>query len=254
MERLEELTSEIAEYSSAQIMSWAWRTFGSAVELASSLGIEDQVLTHLLAANAPEMRIFTLDTGRLFEETYRLLHETRSEYGVEYTIYFPDTQTVEQMVSDRGVNLFYDSVENRKLCCAVRKVEPLRRALTSLSAWVCGLRRDQSVDRNTVEPVAWDEANGLFKICPLFDWTSDDVLSYATDNNVPYNPLHDAGFLSIGCAPCTRAVEPGGDARSGRWWWEEDDHRECGLHSATRAQAEGGHAPVMRVDPLSPGS
>lgn len=232
MERIDQYQQETAKLSAAELMSWAWERFGDDIALASSLGMEDQVLTHMLAKETPAMPIFTLDTGRLFEETYRLLHESRTRYELTYTVYFPNSGEVERMVREGGVNLFYDSVENRKRCCGVRKLEPLRRALNGLSAWVCGLRQDQSDARRAIAPVSWDEANGLFKICPLYDWTIDDVHRFLTDNNVPYNSLHDRGFLSIGCAPCTRAVQPGSDARSGRWWWETDNHRECGLHGA----------------------
>jgi phosphoadenosine phosphosulfate reductase len=188
------------------------------------------VLTDMLTGIDRRARIFTLDTGRLFPETYSLVDTTRLRYGIDIRVFFPRHEAVEEMTSTHGVNLFYESIERRKLCCRVRKLEPLSRAFEGLDAWICGLRREQSVTRTGAETVEWDEANGIVKISPLIDWTEAQVWNYIRAHNVPYNPLHDHGYPSIGCQPCTRAVEPGADARSGRWWWESPEHRECGLH------------------------
>jgi phosphoadenosine phosphosulfate reductase len=198
--------------------------------LASSLSIEDQVLTHLACVVDPKPRIFTLDTGRLFPETYETMERTMQRYGFCYEVLSPDTHELEEMVHAHGPNLFYRSVELRKLCCAVRKTRPLRRVLSTADAWMCGLRREQSVTRRSVEKVEWDETFGLLKINPLVDWTEQQVWEYIRENEIPYHPLHDQGFPSIGCASCTRAVEPGEDIRAGRWWWESPEHKECGLH------------------------
>jgi phosphoadenosine phosphosulfate reductase len=212
------------------IILWAWRVFGKRVAFASSLGLEDQVLTDMIAKSVPELTIFTLDTGRLFPETYELIQTTTERYGLQIWTLFPDTAAVEEMVNAHGIGLFRKSVEFRKRCCRIRKIEPLRRVLSSLDAWICGLRREQSPDRTDVEIVEWDEVNGLIKINPLAGWLDADVREYIRKHNVPHNPLHDKGFPSIGCACCTRAVNPGEDPRAGRWWWETEIKKECGLH------------------------
>ena len=200
------------------------------VVLASSLSVEDQVLTHLLCAVHARPRIFTLDTGRLFPETYETMERTMQRYGFRYEVLAPDTRELEEMVRMHGPNLFYQSVESRKLCCSVRKINPLRRVLSTADAWICGLRREQSVTRRSVDKIEWDEAFGLCKINPLIDWTQQQVWDYIRKNDVPYNALHDQGYPSIGCLPCTRGIEPGEDVRAGRWWWENPEHKECGLH------------------------
>lgn len=215
-------------WSAPQLLEWAVATYGDRLALASSLGAEDVVLIDLLSRITPRPRVFTLDTGRLPQETYQLMEEIERRYQLHLEVYYPDTRKVEEMVRRHGINLFYQSVELRKLCCQVRKVEPLERALSGLSAWITGLRRQQSAYRSTV-PKVETEAGGRVKINPLADWSHDDVWSYIREHNVPYNKLHDLGYPSIGCAPCTRAVQPGEDLRAGRWWWESS-HRECGLH------------------------
>lgn len=204
--------------------------FGPRMALATSLGAEDQVLTDMLCKQASNPQVFTLDTGRLPPETYDTIDATNRRYGIRIEMLFPDREQVERMVREGGPNLFYDSVENRKRCCFVRKVEPLRRKLATLDAWITGLRREQAVTRAEVPPVQWDEGNGLIKVNPLADWTTEQVWDYIRRHDVPYNPLHDKGYPSIGCAPCTRAVAPGEDLRAGRWWWEQPEHKECGLH------------------------
>jgi phosphoadenosine phosphosulfate reductase len=200
------------------------------VVLASSLSIEDQVLTHMACAVTAKPRVFTLDTGRLFPETYEAMERTMQRYGFRYEVLAPDTRELEEMVRTHGPNLFNRSVELRKMCCAVRKINPLRRVLSTADAWICGLRTDQSVTRQSIQEVEWDETFGLCKINPLVDWTEQQVWEYIRRNKIPYNVLHDRGFSSIGCAPCTRAVKPGDSLRAGRWWWENPEHKECGLH------------------------
>jgi len=240
-----EWNRELSGASAAEVLRWAVATFSGRVALASSLGIEDQVLTSIIARERLPIPVFTLDTGRLFPETYELIARTTSRYGVPVRVYFPDTVEVEEMVRLHGIDLFREGVAARKRCCDVRKVRPLRRAQEGLEAWVCGLRHGQGATRTKVDVVEWDEAGGLVKINPLASWTEDDVWAYAREHDVEYNPLHDAGFPSIGCAPCTRAVEPGEDMRAGRWWWESAEHRECGLHAHRMASsADEGAAPV----------
>jgi phosphoadenosine phosphosulfate reductase len=200
------------------------------IALSSSLSIEDQVLTHLVLGIDPSARIFTLDTGRLFPETYDLIARTNARYKTHLQLFFPNADAVEAMVNKKGINLFYDSIENRKQCCHIRKVEPLRRAFKGLEVWICGLRREQSVTRTHLERIEWDADNNLIKLNPLIEWTDEQVWDFIRKHNVPYNTLHEKGFPSIGCQPCTRAIEPGEDLRAGRWWWENPETRECGLH------------------------
>ena len=241
MSEIDRYRHETAGLSGPALITWAWSTFGSTgVSFASSLGSEDQVITHMIAEYAPQLPVFTLDTGRLYQETYDLLEKTRDRYHLDISIFFPDSGRVEEMVRSRGPNLFYESIENRKLCCHIRKVEPLGRALSGLSAWIVGLRQEQSVTRHDLNPIQWDEANGLVKIAPLADWSETQVWEFIHKHDVPYHPLHDRGFRSIGCAPCTRAVKPGEDARAGRWWWEQPEHKECGLHAGESPGIEGG--------------
>lgn len=213
------------------LLRWADSRFGPRVALASSFGAEDVVLVDLWCRVASRPRIFTLDTGRLPEETYEVMERIRKRYGVEIEAFFPDTAQVERLLREHGPNLFYHSVESRRLCCRVRKVEPLGRALGDLSAWICGLRREQAPTRADLEAVEVDEAHGgILKLNPLIDWSTEEVWDYIRTHEVPYNALHDRGYPSIGCAPCTRAVEPGEDIRAGRWWWENPESKECGLH------------------------
>lgn len=221
-------------FTAEQIIMFAYQEFGLRVNFASSLGEEDQVITDLIAKHAPQIEVFTLDTGRLFQPTYDLIAKTQKRYPITFKIYYPDTRAVEEMVQKRGMNLFYESVENRKMCCGIRKVEPLQRALKNVDAWMTGLRRGQSVTRHQVQAFEWDEANGKIKINPLVSWTLDDVHKYIKENDLDVNPLHAQGFISIGCEPCTRAVKPGEDIRSGRWWWETPEQKECGLHNNPR--------------------
>lgn len=201
------------------------------VGLASSLGAEDQLLTDVIARQNPATRIFTLDTGRLPEQSYELLDRTQQRYPqLKIEVFFPRSELVETLVAEQGINLFYTSVESRRSCCQVRKLEPLKRALQGLDGWITGLRRDQSVTRQQAELVEYDEQHDLLKFNPLLNWSEQEVWDYIKNHRVPYNLLHDQGYRSIGCAPCSRAVEPGQDVRDGRWWWENPEHKECGLH------------------------
>lgn len=199
---------------------------------STSLGAEDQVITHMLMQIDSGARVFTLDTGRMFPETYELIERTEARYDMRIQVFFPDYKAVENMVSTRGINLFYYSIENRKLCCHIRKIEPLKRALKGNQVWITGLRREQSPTRQDMRYAEWDEGNRIIKVNPLLDWTEKQVWNYIYDNKIPYNTLHDKGFPSIGCQPCTRAIEPGEDVRAGRWWWENPDTKECGLHKS----------------------
>ena len=206
------------------------RIFPGQVCFSTSLGQEDQVISHAIAKAKTTIRVFTLDTGRLFNETYELLEKTIARYKLPIQIYYPDATNIENYVNQKGINAFYESVANRKECCHIRKVEPLNRALQGAKIWITGLRADQSITREEMKMVEWDEQRGLYKYNPLIHWSLDDVVNYINEFDVPYNPLHDKGFISIGCAPCTRALEPGEDIRAGRWWWEDAIKKECGLH------------------------
>jgi len=227
---LQNKSAELEIQSAAEIIAEAVKLYGDKLVLASSLGAEDQVLTHLLLDANPKARVFVLDTGRLHPETYDVIAETEKKYGMKYELYYPQTEAVETLVREKGINSFYDSIENRKECCHIRKVEPLKRALSSAEAWITGIRRSQAVTRINTPILEWDEGFDLAKFNPLATWSEDDVWAYIKENNIPYNALHDNGFPSIGCAPCTRAIELGEDVRSGRWWWESPDSKECGLH------------------------
>jgi len=203
--------------------------FPHEVVFSSSLGQEDQVLTDIIFRNNLPVKIFTIDTGRLFNETYELLDRTTARYKKPVHVYFPEAKDVEEFVAVKGINSFYESVDNRKECCHIRKVKPLNRALQGAEVWITGLRAEQSANRHDMQMIEWAEDKQLYKFNPLINWTYDEMIDYINKNNVPYNTLHDKGFISIGCAPCTRAIEPGEDARAGRWWWETSQ-KECGLH------------------------
>ena len=233
----------LANKTAEEILDWTRDQFGSRAAFACSYGAEDIVLLDMLAKAAKgdgsDIRVFTLDTGRLFPETYDLMQEAHEKYGIPVQVMEPDAAELEELVSKNGPNLFYASVENRKACCGVRKVHPLARALKGSEAWIVGLRRDQSAERSTVEKISRDSSQGgIWKVCPLAEWSWDDVLAYAKKHEVPINRLHAEGFPSIGCAPCTRAVQPGEDPRSGRWWWESGA-KECGLHPVTHTRRAG---------------
>ena len=214
-----------------ELLRWSMDQYGLDAGLASSFGMEDMVLIDMIAKLGGPITIFTLDTGRLHEETYEVMDRVRSKYGLEIKTYFPDKNAVENLVRQKGFFSFRESVENRKECCRIRKVEPLNRALGELKAWVTGMRRDQGVTRTDIPKVMEDADHPpLIKINPLAEWTEEQVLNYIIENSVPINILHKRNYPSIGCAPCTRPVEPGEDIRAGRWWWENPEHKECGLH------------------------
>ena len=214
-----------------ELIQWTIDHYGLKAGLACSFGMEDMVLIDIIAKVKGPMTIFTLDTGRLPEETYQIMDRVRSHYGLEIKTYFPNLEQVQVLVRKKGFFSFKESIDNRKECCGIRKVEPLNRALGELDAWVTGLRRDQAVTRTQIPKVLEDADHPpLVKINPLADWTQDQVESYIEKNKVPVNALHKKNYPSIGCAPCTRPIEPGEDIRAGRWWWENPEHKECGLH------------------------
>lgn len=204
---------------------------GLNVAFSSSLSWEDQVLTHAIYSRNLSIRVFTLDTGRLFPETYSVIESTRQRYQKELEVYFPEYQAVEQLVTKKGPISFYESIENRKECCFIRKVEPLNRALKGVDVWITGLRSDHSENRSGLELVEWDEQRKIIKVNPLANWSLDEVKAYIKQHTIPYNVLQDRGFVSLGCQPCTRAIENGESFRAGRWWWEDNSKKECGLHS-----------------------
>lgn len=227
---LHNLSEKIDNLSAAEGLAFLSDLFRGKVVFSTSLGQEDQVITQMIAENFLPIQIFSLDTGRLFPETLDLIARTETKYHTKIKVIYPERESVENLVLKQGINGFYDSVDNRKSCCYARKVEPLKRALLGNSIWVTGLRAEQSANRSGMQKIEWDEANQIIKFNPLLDWTYEEMITYITKNKVPYNPLHDKGFVSIGCAPCTRAIMPGEDARAGRWWWE-DSKKECGLHA-----------------------
>jgi phosphoadenosine phosphosulfate reductase len=220
---LRQLRSAVAEYKN--------------VCYANSLGPESMVLTDLIWSSIPEIEIFSIDTGRLYPETYDLIERVQQRYGRALRLYYPDAGELEGWVGHNGINGFRDGLEQRRGCCGIRKVGPFRRAVAGHEAWVTGIRRGQSASRAFAAPVEWDGEYGLQKVSPLLDWTETEVWDYIRKMRLPYNSLHDSGFPSIGCAPCTRAVQPGEDERSGRWWWERAESRECGLHPRRKTPA-----------------
>ena len=215
------------------------RTIQGRIAFSTSLGLEDQAILHAIAGSGAAIDVFTLDTGRHFPETLETLAASEQRYGIRIHVVAPDAKEVEELVARDGVFGFRLAVENRKACCEVRKVRPLKRALAGAAGWVTGLRRDQSAERAAVPFAAWDADNQLVKVNPIADWTLDRLEAYVAENKVPLNPLHAKGFPSIGCQPCTRAVLPGEDIRAGRWWWENEDGKECGLHNRPRKQEPG---------------
>jgi phosphoadenosine phosphosulfate reductase len=237
-EKIESLNNKLKGATPQEVIAFFLEEYKGKIALSSSLGAEDQVLTDMVAKIDNTTKVFTLDTGRLFPETYKLIDDTNKKYNIKIDVFFPDHKKVEQMVKEKGINLFYESIENRKLCCNVRKLEPLKRAFEGLDVWICGLRKDQSITRFNSKLVEWDEQNGLIKINPLINWKESEVWDYIKENEVPYNELHDKGFPSIGCQPCTRAIKDDEDVRAGRWWWEEPEHKECGLHNRPQAKVE----------------
>jgi len=234
---LPRVVDAVETMAAAEAIGWAVERFHPRMVFASSFGAEDVVVTDLLLRERRDARIFTLDTGRLHEETHEVAQRIRERYEVEIETFVPETDAVEGLLRAKGAFSFRESVANRKECCAIRKVAPLTRALAGLDVWITGLRREQGQTRASVRRLEWDQAFGLLKLNPLVDWSEERVWDYIRANDLPYNALHDRGFPSVGCAPCTRAVQPGEDIRSGRWWWESPEQKECGLHGPRR---EGG--------------
>jgi len=229
--------SSLAEAPAEEILAWADAELGDAAAIASSFGVEDVVLIDLASRHAPRLGVFTLDTGRLPSETYEAMEQVRRRYGIRIETFFPDRAAVEALENEKGFFSFRRTVEERKECCAIRKLEPLARALRAKKAWVTGLRREQSITRTGVEVIQVDEAHGkILKLNPLARWTEAQVWQYARTHSLPVNALHERGYPSIGCAPCTRAIAAGEDVRAGRWWWESPEHKECGLHARFAAK------------------
>jgi phosphoadenosine phosphosulfate reductase len=226
-----DLNSRISDLTITESLHLLTEIYPGQVCFSTSFSLEDQVILHHIAAENLPVSVFTLDTGRLFSETYSVWTATRDKYGIPIQAFTPDAGHLEKFINQKGPNAFYESVENRKACCFIRKVEPLRRALAGQKVWITGIRAEHSGNRSQLDILEWDESNRVNKYNPLLHWTQDDVKKYISDNDVPYNILHDRGFVSIGCQPCTRAIRPGEEFRAGRWWWEETDKKECGLHS-----------------------
>lgn len=225
-----ELNHRFKDSSTIAVLTYLLKHSKKNVALSSSFSIEDQALTDMMLTIKKDVNIFTLDTGRLPYETYDVMDATNLKYNITVNIFFPKSDNIENLYKTQGVNGFYESVENRKNCCYVRKLEPLKRALDGIDIWVTGLRASQSVTREDLELFEYDQTNQIIKVNPLINWSEDEVFNYIKENRVPYNKLYDQGYPSIGCAPCTRAVKKGDDIRSGRWWWENPEHKECGLH------------------------
>jgi phosphoadenosine phosphosulfate reductase len=228
---LSEITHQTDRLNIRTALSVLANEYPGRVTFSSSFSFEDQVITHEILKHALPISIFTLDTGRLFAETYSVWNSTNEKYGARIKAYYPNHDALQDFVAQKGPNSFYESVDNRKGCCFIRKVEPLKRALAGHSVWITGLRAEHSANRHNLPQVEWDEANQVIKYHPILHWTTEEVKQYIKDHQVPFNPLHDKGFVSIGCAPCTRAIKPGEDFRAGRWWWEDADKKECGLHT-----------------------
>jgi phosphoadenosine phosphosulfate reductase len=232
-EKLEEIAKKIAGLDPVDALKLFAAQYPGKIVFSTSFGWEDQVITHMIFANDIPIEVFTLETGRLFPETYYVWNRTLDIYKKEIKAYFPQAEAIQEMVNRKGPSSFYESVENRKECCYIRKIEPLKRALEGNDLWVTGIRSEQSVNRHDMSNLEWDEGNQMIKYHPIFFWTLDEVKEYIKKNNIVYNTLHDKGFPSIGCAPCTRAVSEGEDFRAGRWWWEDQSKKECGLHAAS---------------------
>ena len=230
--QIKKIAEEMEDKSATEVLKWAINAYAPKIALASSFGAEDVILIDMMVKiNKEKAKIFTLDTGRLNQETYDVMDAIRKKYDIQIEVYFPEQRETEEMVKIKGMNLMYESVENRKLCCEIRKVHPLNRALSKLDGWITGLRREQAITRANIYKLEIDSSHGnIAKINPLADWTNEMIWDYIHKNNVPYNKLHDSGYPSIGCEPCTRAIHAWEDPRAGRWWWENATQKECGLH------------------------
>jgi phosphoadenosine phosphosulfate reductase len=230
---INELENLLSHQPPATALKLLSERFTSQIVFSTSFGLEDQAISHLIFNQQLPIEVFTLDTGRMFTETYSTWNRTIEKYKQPITAFYPNAEKLQELITEKGPNLFYESVENRKQCCHIRKVEPLKRALKEKQIWITGLRAEQSKDRENISQLEWDEANQLIKFHPLLHWTWSETYSFIQKNNIPFNALHDKGFVSIGCAPCTRAIKEGEDFRAGRWWWEDNSKKECGLHIYT---------------------
>jgi phosphoadenosine phosphosulfate reductase len=230
-DKIDALNRQFIDSGTEEVLSWFLTEFSGKIAFSTSLGAEDQAIIHMLADLKKPVKIFTLDTGRLFQETYDTLDITQKKYGLTIDVFFPDAARVEEMVKTRGINLFYESIENRRLCCHIRKIEPLKRALEGMEVWITGQRKEQSVTRSEATMIEWDASQLIMKINPLIHWTSETLWQYLREKKIPVNELHSKGYPSMGCLPCTRAIQAGEDVRAGRWWWELPQYKECGLHS-----------------------
>lgn len=231
LEEINNLNIKLKDLTAQELIEYFLNEYSERVALSSSFGAEDQVLTHMMLNINKNANIFTLDTGRVPYETYNVMDSTNLKYGIKVNVFFPKNEDVEELYKKQGINGFYESIENRKACCNARKIEPLKRALKPLKVWITGLRASQNITRSNLPLVEWDETFNIIKLNPLINWSEEDIWNFIKTNNIPYNKLHDQGYPSIGCAPCTRAVKEGDDIRSGRWWWENPEHKECGLHA-----------------------
>ncbi len=232
-EQLTAIAEKIKDLDPVAALRYFAEAHTGKIVFSTSFGWEDQVITHMIFANDIPIDVFTLETGRLFPETYYVWNRTLEIYKKPILAYHPQAELLQDMVNAKGPNSFYESVENRKQCCYIRKLEPLKRALEGNQLWVTGIRAEQSLNRHDMSNLEWDEQNQMVKFHPIFFWSLDEVKEYIKKNNIVYNTLHDKGFPSIGCAPCTRAVREGEDFRAGRWWWEDQSKKECGLHATT---------------------
>ncbi|MCA6435020.1 MAG: phosphoadenylyl-sulfate reductase [Bacteroidetes bacterium] len=230
MKLVDDLNRLVRNKSAIEILELVSSMKNENAVFSTSFGYEDQVITHMIFSQQLPIAIFTLDTGRLFPETYSVFNSTIDRYKKTIKVFYPNTSLVENLLTTKGPFSFYESINNRKECCFIRKVEPLKRALKGYTIWITGIRADQSGNRSDMPMVEWDESNDIIKIHPILNWDLKMVKDYIFENNIPYNPLHDKGFVSIGCQPCTRAIQLGEDFRAGRWWWEDTTKKECGLH------------------------
>lgn len=230
--RIPELLKKIEDLSIEESIQFLTEQFSGKTVFSTSFSLEDQLISHIILDNNIPATIFTLDTGRMFPETYSVWKSTNDRYNTQIKAYSSDFKSLESFLTEKGPNAFYESVENRKQCCFIRKVEPLNRALKGNDLWITGLRAEHSAAREDLKILEWDEAHQLLKFHPILNYSTDEVRAVIDKNNIPYNTLQDKGFVSLGCAPCTRAIQPGEDFRAGRWWWEDDSKKECGLHEA----------------------
>lgn len=227
---IEQIKRDLMGADASSIIRYIDQKFGRRAVFSTSFGIEDQVVTSMIAQTQANISVFTLETGRLFPETYYVWNRTIETYHIDIQAFYPQTEAIQKLLSEKGPSSFYNSVEDRKECCYIRKIEPLKRAIEGYQIWITGIRTEQSQNRDDMDFIEWDEANQIIKIHPLFDWTLAQTENYLKTHQVPYNPLHDKGYVSIGCQPCTRAISEGEDFRAGRWWWEDKSKKECGLH------------------------